>query len=198
MSQDNQTCPPPAIILAGGASSRMGSPKALLLWQENTFLESIHYSCRAAGISTIVIVTGFHNDAIRTAHPNLDADWIENTAPEHGMLSSIRCGLSLLSSKTNVLLCLVDHPAAQVETYRTLITAAQPDRIVIPVFSSRRGHPVIFGADFIPELQEGDCPKGARSVVHAHPDALYEVPVADPGILWDIDTPEEYTRYKST
>jgi len=174
----------------------MGTPKALLPWQTLSFLESIYQNCQAAGISSVVIVTGFHDSIVRTAHQHLDAAWIKNPTPEHGMLSSIRCGLNALPSQTSFMLCLVDHPAVQEATYQILIDNARHDKIIIPIYSSRRGHPVIFGADFFPQLQEGDCPEGARSVLRAHPDALHEIPVHDPAILWDIDTPEEYNQYK--
>jgi CTP:molybdopterin cytidylyltransferase MocA len=196
MPHDDLNTPPAAVILAAGASSRMGTPKALLHWQNSSFLEKIYRSCRTAGITDIVVVTGADSAAIYDTHHHLDTVWMENPCPEQGMLSSVRCGLKTVPDDVNIMLCLVDHPAVKIETYRKLISVAAADTIVIPVHTGRRGHPVIFGSDFILELLTGDCPNGARSVVRNHPEAVLEIDVVDPGILWDIDTPEEYSRYK--
>jgi len=115
-----------------------------------------------------------------------------NPNPEQGMLSSFRCGLRALeSTDANVMLCLTDHPMVKIETYKSLIKAARKDKIIIPKFNKRRGHPVIFGADFISELLENDCPEGARTIVRTHPESVEEILVDDSGILLDIDTPEE-------
>ncbi len=118
--------------------------------------------------------------------------FVINPNPEHGMLSSFRCGLRTLDLlNTNVMLCLTDHPAVKAETYKSLIENAKKNKIIIPKYNDRRGHPVIFGADFISELLENDCPEGARSIVRAHSESVKEIYVDDSGILLDIDTPED-------
>ena len=89
------------------------------------------------------------------------------------------------------MLCLTDHPAVKAETYKSLIENAKKNKIIIPKYNDRRGHPVIFGADFISELLENDCPEGARSIVRAHSESVKEIYVDDSGILLDIDTPED-------
>ena len=182
------------IILAAGASSRMGQPKALLKWKNKTFLENICHNLSDAGTEEIVIVTSVSIDKkcrlITTK--NVDIIKVINPHPEQGMLSSFRCGLrALKSSGRNVMLCLTDHPMVEVETYRTLFSAAKKNKIIIPKYKKRRGHPIIFGSDFIPELLEKDCPEGARTIVRAHPEAVEEILVEDAGILLDIDTPED-------
>jgi len=116
-----------------------------------------------------------------------------NPRPEDGMLSSIRCGLDALGDpRMHLMLCLVDHPGVQVATYRTLAAHATADTIIVPTHAGRRGHPTIFGADFMEELRHGACPDGARSVVRTHPDALRQIAVDDPCVLTDIDTPADY------
>ncbi len=115
-----------------------------------------------------------------------------NPHPEQGMLSSFRCGLRALNSlDKNVMLCLTDHPMVKIETYRILFSVAKKNKIIIPKYKNRRGHPVIFGAEFIPELLEKNCPEGARTIVRTHPEAVEEILVEDAGILLDIDTPED-------
>jgi molybdenum cofactor cytidylyltransferase len=187
-----------AIILAAGYSSRMGRPKALLDWHGHTFLAIVHAGLVNANSAPIVVVIGADSNAIKEAHAGLDVTWVRNPDPSHGMLSSFRCGLRVLCEQSvmpmGVMLCLVDHPAVAQATYPELARHAAPDAIIIPECNGRRGHPVIFGNQFVDELLAGDCPEGARSVVRAHPGAVQVVPVDDPGVLLDIDTPDEYDR----
>ena len=207
-----------AIILAAGFSSRMGRPKALLKWKGKTFLENICENLEKAGVENIVIVTNksidkecvprecwgrqqlakipnsppSHLSTFAPSHPCFKRSFVINPHPEQGMLSSFRCGIRALESlNTNVMLCLTDHPAVKAETYKSLIENAHKNKIIIPKYNDRRGHPVIFGADFISKLLEKECPEGARSIVRAHSESVKEIYVDDSGILLDIDTPED-------
>jgi CTP:molybdopterin cytidylyltransferase MocA len=182
-----------AIVLAAGFSTRMGRPKALLDWHGTPFLAHICRTLADAGIARIVAVTGAAHDAACRLHTPASVVWTVNPRPEDGMLSSLRCGLQALdTADAHVMLCLVDHPGVQAATYRALVAQAAADRIVIPIYQGRRGHPTLFGARFVEELRNGDCLDGARSVVHAHPDALRQIAVDDPCVLTDIDTPADY------
>ena len=189
-SVGNKNMSTSAIILTAGKSSRMGKPKALLKWNGKTFLENIYQNLEKAGAKKIVIVT--NKSIYSLIQPSHFPVLAINPNPEQGMLSSFRCGLRALeSTAANVMLCLTDHPAVKAETYKILIENAQKNNIIIPKCNGRRGHPVIFGANFIPELLENDCPEGARTIVRAHPESVKEIYVDDSGILLDIDTPAE-------
>ncbi len=190
-----------AIVLTAGASSRMGKPKAFLEWNGSTFIETICSNLSKLNLLQIVLVTSptlVKTTPLPHQHSPVFAFlrgiyWTENPRPEDGMLSSFRCGLrKLKSKKTNVMLCLIDHPAVKQETYKKLCNNAKKDKIVVPVYKGRRGHPVIFGADFICELLENECPEGAKTIVKSHPESILELEVDDKGILMDIDTPKEY------
>ena len=181
-----------AIVLTAGASSRMGKPKAFLEWNGSTFIEIILSNLADIKIPTIVVSNASINIFCRLKSTK-NVDWAENLRPEDGMLSSFRCGLrKLKSKKTNVMLCLIDHPAVEQETYKKLCNNAKKNKIVVPVYEGRRGHPVIFGADFICELLEKECPEGAKTIVKSHPESVLEIEVDDKGILIDIDTPRDY------
>ena len=133
-----------------------------------------------------------HLHTLTLSHPCYKRGFVINPNPENGMLSSFRCGLCALESlNTNVMLCLTDHPAVKEDTYKSLIENAKKNKIIIPKYNDRRGHPVIFGADFISELLENDCPEGARSIVRGHLESVKEIYVDDSGIILDIDTPED-------
>lgn len=182
-----------AIILSAGFSSRMGCAKALLNYHGKTFLENICENIPADSIKQLIIVKNpilSFNKISRLKNNKIS--FAVNPQPENGMLSSFRCGLRALDSLSeNVMLCLVDHPAVKKTTYEKLISQAENNKIIIPTYNARRGHPVIFGTDFLTELLTGDCPQGAKSVVRRHQNNVKKIQVDDQGVLLDIDTPAE-------
>jgi CTP:molybdopterin cytidylyltransferase MocA len=182
-----------AIVLAAGFSTRMGRPKALLDWHGTPFLAQICRMLADAGIARIAAVLSAANAAACRLHTPATVVCAINPRPEDGMLSSLRCGLRALDMPdAHIMLCLVDHPGVQIVTYRALMAQAATDKIIVPLYHGRRGHPTLFGASFVEELRSGACPDGARSVVHAHPHALCEIAVDDPFVVTDIDTPADY------
>ncbi|HEX6851126.1 MAG TPA: nucleotidyltransferase family protein [Candidatus Polarisedimenticolaceae bacterium] len=186
-----------AIVLAAGASSRMGRPKALLPVEGTTFLGHVLATLRAAGVSTVRVVLGQHADEIRQ-HAALRTDVVViNPTPEAGMLSSVRHGVRALPEEVDAfLLWPVDHPTVMPDTVRKLVAAFREGGapIVVPVHAGRRGHPVLFAARLKDELLRAPDSVGARAVVVAHEDGLRAVEVHDPGVLADVDTPEAYAR----
>jgi len=192
-TQKTMSLPISAIILTAGASSRMGKHKAFLKWNGLTFLETICYNLSKQEFLQIVLVSNSSINNFCQLKVAKNVECIENLHPEKGMLSSFRCGLNRLKFKsTNVMLCLVDHPAVEHETYRKLCKKARKNKIVVPVYKGKRGHPVVFGSDFISELMKRECPEGAKTIVKSHPESVLEIKVNDKGILIDIDTPKEY------
>ena len=89
---------------------------------------------------------------------------------------------------------LVDHPLVEESTVALLVERFRQTRqpIVIPTFEGRRGHPVLFGRTVFAELFSAPLQEGARFVVRGRPELVDTVEVDDPGILADIDTPEQY------
>ena len=92
------------------------------------------------------------------------------------------------------MLFLVDHPVVDVPTLEALIMNLAPNRIVLPTFEGRRGHPVLFAPDVLEEILELPASQGANIVVRKDPGRIREVPVNAPGVLVDIDTPEQFEK----
>ena len=190
-----------AIILAAGNSSRMGQTKALLEIGQTNFIGHILHNIEAAGITDIYVVLGRDENKIRSsAGIKNQVRVLINPDPDRGQLSSLHICLPHLSQLTHgVLMVLVDHPLVALQTYKMILerAASEPDKIIIPVYHGKKGHPVYFGRKFFDELMAAPLNAGARVVVHANPDDVVLISVEDSGILKDIDLPEDYSYYVS-
>jgi molybdenum cofactor cytidylyltransferase len=184
-----------AVVLAAGRSERMGRPKPLLPCGERSFLQSILDTVDASAVDVVRVVLGHAAGKIRDALALPDGIVAVNDHYDQGMLSSVQCGIRLLPLATRAfLLWPVDHPLVRVETVNALVEAhlSQDPPIALPLYAGRRGHPVLFSARLAAELMEAPPTQGARAVVHAHAADLAEIPVEDPGVVTDIDTPDAY------
>ncbi len=172
----------------------MGSPKALLEYRGETFIGRLARVLSAV-CDPLVVVLGYHADALRPAVPN--ATIAINPAPERGQLSSLQAGLAALpSAAEGFLFTPVDSPAVESTTVDRLAAEFQrrdpATQLVIPRFKGRRGHPVFATRAIANELAALPLTAQARDVIRAHvADTLY-IDVDDPGILTDIDDREAY------
>src|SRR5580658_6134099 len=144
-----------AVILSGGASQRMGSPKALLPYQGRPFLEHLIAVTSHPKIGARRIVLGAHAELIADAVRLAADEVVINTEWEKGQLSSIQAGIRSLPAGTDgMILCLIDHPLISAALIDDLISGfySAEKKIVIPVFRGQRGHPVIFSAALYDEL----------------------------------------------
>lgn len=186
-----------AIVLAAGKSERMGSPKALLSYRGTTFLDRILEVLSQSPIRDIVVVVGGHRDQIES-RVSAPARVVFNPNFESGMITSIQAGIRALAAETGgALLFLVDHPLVDPETITLLLRNQAPNRIVLPVFEGRRGHPVLFGSDILQEILVLSASEGANIVVRKDPHRIIQVSVNSPGILVDIDTPEDFQKLQN-
>lgn len=191
----------PAIVLAAGASSRMGQPKALLPIGPagEPFARRIVETLVRAGLGPVVVVT---REQLRGALEalRLPAEIVVNPDPGRGQLSSLLCGLDHLGEADAAMVTLVDLPLVTDATVRALVEAWQATAapVVRPRYGFRHGHPVIFGAEALEQLRTADLEAGARPVVARLGDRSVDVPVDDPGVVEDIDTLEAYLRMRRT
>jgi molybdenum cofactor cytidylyltransferase len=182
-----------AVILSGGESRRMGSPKALLPYQGRPFLEHLLEITVHPKISVRRIVLGAHAQPILKAlniHPD---EVVVNEQWEKGQLSSIHAAIRSLPPGTDgMLLCLVDHPLVSATLVGDLIDRfyAQQKLIVVPTYNGKRGHPVIFSSRLYGELLAAPLEVGARAVVWAHASEVEEVPTNEEGTVLNLNDPE--------
>ncbi|MBZ5676345.1 MAG: nucleotidyltransferase family protein [Acidobacteriia bacterium] len=187
------------IILAAGASSRMGTPKALLDYRGETFVGRL---VRVLGTSCnpVIVVLGYHAEALRRRVP-ATATIAINPDPSRGQLSSLQTGLAALPADAEGFAFIpVDSPAVAEGTVATLARAFEqrkPETLfVIPRQSGKRGHPVFAARSIAAEFLALPPTAEAREVVHAHVDRTEYVDVDDSGIFTDVDDPEAYRQLK--
>jgi molybdenum cofactor cytidylyltransferase len=182
-----------AIVLSAGKSERMGSPKALLQYRGQSFLERILDAVAASQLNPSVVVAGHHYDLIVQAFPDFPV--VFNPNYEQGMSTSVQAGIRALPQGLDgVAIFLVDHPLIDPETIERLVCQLSPGHIVVPVNDGRRGHPVIFAADLLDEILELASDQGLNTVVKRNRARVVEVIVENSGVLRDIDTPEQFAR----
>lgn len=189
-----------AVILSGGASRRMGSPKALLPYQGRPFLEHLLDITKHPRIGVRRIVLGPDADAISTEIQMQRDEVIVNADWQRGQLSSIQAAIKSLPPNTEgILLCPVDHPLVSAALVSDLIEAFDKDHpaVVVPRFEGRRGHPVIFAERLYEELLHAPEDKGARAVVWAHANEVFEVPTNEESCVLNLNDPDAFHKYTS-
>ena len=172
----------------------MGQSKLLLPLKEKPVARHCLETIIASGIEDIVIVLGMDGDPLAKAVDGLPVRIAFNRNIESDMAESVRAGLHQVDTgSSGVLICLADHPLVSVETFRTLVRShiEDPDKIMIPSFLGRRGHPTLFP---MPVVREIFSLQSLREVVHKDPDRVSVIPVTDEGGILDMDTPEDYKK----
>jgi CTP:molybdopterin cytidylyltransferase MocA len=209
------------IVLAAGASSRMGRAKAALpLGQSGeTVVSRVIRTLILGGVPDVVVVSGAHIDAVRAAMPafaeasafakapadktagkpgTARARVVEHAGWQAGQLSSLLAGLAAIDDPQleAALVLPVDVPLVHAATVSAVIEAWRRTRppIVRPVHGDRHGHPVIFDRSVFEDLRSADPNIGAKAVFARHRDRVLDVEVKDPGAFEDIDTPEDYEK----
>jgi len=191
--------------LAGGASTRMGMPKALLTAPDGrSFVTRIADVLLAGGVDRLVIVTGRHHqeiaDATRDVWKDAPVSLVQNPDWDRGQLSSLWVGMdAVVGPATEALVVtLVDVPLVSVDLVRQLLQAwhATKAPIVRPAIGARHGHPVVFDRSVFDDLRVAPLDLGAKAVLHAHAARILDVPVNDPGCTRDVDTPDDYTSLR--
>lgn len=190
-----------AIILAAGLSSRMGRLKAALPLGTQTVLDLCISLFKTCGIEELLVVTGHRRQETGAIAERAGARVVFNADFAAGMYSSIKCGVRHLANESDGFFLLpVDIPLVRPGTIRLLARSfsTTPAAITYPTFVGKRGHPPLIGRDLLPAILDKKHPEGGlrfllQSLEYKNPQQVVDVPVPDANILFDMDSPEEYT-----
>lgn len=187
-----------AVVLAAGASSRMGRPKALLRWRGRPFVVHVLAQARAARAEPVVVVEG----AVTLPPDELrGALLVRNDAWAEGPLGSLQVGLRAAAragARGPVLVLTVDRPHVAEGTLEALARAAEDDPSAVwqPRLGDRRGHPIVYPHDLVPMLLGLRPPRTPRDLL-AEPIVAARrclVDVSDPAVLDNLDAPQDLER----
>jgi molybdenum cofactor cytidylyltransferase len=185
------------IILSGGASRRMGTPKALLRFEDETFLDRM-IRLFAGLCNPVIVVLGHNAEQIRSGVERASqAVFAVNPDPERGMLSSLQCGLIEAPPDAEaVLFTPVDHPSLRGATIEKLAGEFRAHRapVTIPTYQGRHGHPVCIARPLIAELLTLPATSQASEIIRRYRSETAYVEVDDAGVATDVDDPKAYAE----
>ncbi len=182
------------IVLAAGTASRMGKNKLILPVHGKPMVAHAVEAAAAAGLDPVIVVTGHEAAAVRRAVGKTAVTFVQNDEFARGLSTSLRAGIAAVPGNCEAALVLLgDMPGITAPLIQRVVKAfdAGDDRaICVATARGERGHPVLWGRQFFPELQALQGDAGARAVMSRYPNLVCEVEADDDAPLADIDTPD--------
>lgn len=186
-----------ALVLAAGQGRRFGSDKRRAIMADGTPLLVATLLQAQRQFAQVFVLLRAGDDARSLGVPGgVEVLRCAEADAEQGMGHSLAAGVKALQAQPAqaIAVLLGDMPWLSTDTLGLLVEQAGPQRIVFPVYQGQRGHPVLFGRQFWSQLQQLSGDSGAKTVLAAEPQACVEVPVDDPGVCADVDSPAALQR----
>jgi molybdenum cofactor cytidylyltransferase len=189
------------VILAAGASSRMGKPKLLLPWGGTSVLGHLVGQWRALGAGQIATVSAAGDQAVTTELDRLGflvVNRVVNPTPEHGMFGSVQCAARWVgwnADLTHWTIVLGDQPHLRRETLRALLNfaGAHSSQVSQPSRHGRPRHPVVLPKTVFNELKDSRADT-LKEFLQSLPSGPALCEMDDPGLDFDVDTPADYEQ----
>ncbi len=190
-----------AIVLAAGQSRRMGSVNKLLQTvQGEPLVRRTVSTVTQALINPCVVVTGHEDAEVEAALAGLEVQVAHNPDFADGLSTSLRAGLAVVPQDCDaVIVCLADMPDVTTDHINALVAGFKPDEgraVGVPVFKGKRGNPVLWARHLWPSMETVSGDVGARHLIGQHEDLVYEVEFEDTAVLTDLDTPEQWSKFR--
>ncbi len=186
------------VVLAAGGATRFGTPKQLLHFGKNTFIEQVIETCIDVDLSPIVVVLGFEANLVyeKIKRYGNRIKVIVNSNWQFGQSLSMRIAIPYILNSPSSLFLLSDQPQIPPSLLLKLIDkfSSGEFEIVAPFFGEQRGNPVLFSRSLFCELSKLSGDKGGRQLFNKH--QVERVDWDDDRILIDVDTPEDYKLLK--
>ncbi len=184
------------LVLAAGGGTRLGGDKLLLPWRGKAIiLHTLEHIFAMRHKGPVFVVTGCGAESVKEVIASTTVHILENSEWQDGQSTSLRLGIAEIAmlDVKSVLVVLADQPLVKTETMDQLVAAHPGHMATAPSYQGKRGNPVVLSSALFPDIAELRGDVGARSILSRLGDALLLLPVDDPGVVKDIDTPEEYS-----
>jgi molybdenum cofactor cytidylyltransferase len=180
------------LVLAAGASTRLGIPKQLLPYGSATLLDHVLGTARSCRFEQLLCVLGGDAQAVRERVDLRGVEVVENRSFGAGCSSSIAAALSAVDERPEVLvLMLGDQPGVSRRTVAKLLAGRGGARLAACAYTDGRGHPLAFARSMFGELEALHGDKGVWKLLDRHAAEMVDVPMDGP-IPRDVDTWEDY------
>lgn len=190
------------VILAAGASKRLGEPKQLLSFQGQTLLRRVTEVGLASCCRPVVVVLGSYSQRLRSEVDALPIRIVHNPNWSMGMSTSLKVGIAAMEEEVNPLtatvLALCDQPLLDAARINLLVQTHQETQktIVVSAYNNTWGTPALFDRMFWPELKALTGQRGAQKIALRHPNQVEAVPFE--GGIYDVDTHDDYDALLAT
>ncbi len=184
------------VILAAGASSRMGRTKQLLPWKDTTLLGNAICKAKASDANSVVVVLGANATQIQIGITENDLEIVENKRWASGLGSSIACGTDFLIKKKNrpngILIMLADQPLIDTAYLNAMMATFNPEQevIIATAYENRAGVPALFSQNYYKKLTKLDDDSGAKKIIDRHIENVSILNLGQKTV--DIDTKSDY------
>lgn len=187
------------MVLAAGQSRRMGETNKLLAdWAGKSLIQHSVDAALASGADSVYVITGHDGDRVARQLIAREVVVVRNPEYAQGLSSSLQAAVrGVPETVAGIVVCLGDMPLVRAAHLDALIAAFslhQNSAICMPVFQGKRGNPVLLGRELFAQLAEIEGDRGARGLISDRDELVVEVPVEDPGVLIDIDTPAALSK----
>ncbi len=185
-----------ALLLSGGESSRFGGlPKALVPLGRSTAVRRLAEVCVSRGLNPVAVVVGPHRGPVARELRDMPVTLVDSELWYEGRTASVQSGLEAIPADHDVLFWPVDHPFVSPSTVDVLAQARDSDPLAvwfIPTFEGRGGHPVLWRSVVRSDILVVRSDAPLRSLLPEFGVQVRRVAVNDPGVVANVDTPEEY------
>ncbi|AQZ34738.1 molybdopterin-guanine dinucleotide biosynthesis protein MobA [Pseudomonas sp. LPH1] len=186
-----------ALMLAAGYSRRFGGDKRRLVLDDGRSLLAASLALPCSMLEEVWLVLR-PDESIRELGLPASIKLVQHPLTAQGMGHSLAAGAERLLAESHAdaaAIFLADMPSIRLDSLETLIAHSSVNCIVLPSYQGKRGHPVLFGRDFWPQLATLSGDTGAKPVLQQNPEAVRIVELNDPGVLQDVDTPADLAQF---